>query len=463
MRNPLLLLLPLFFILPTANASAQKITRETFVVRGKTRTYYLYVPAKKQAGATMPLVLTLHGSGRDGRVLVERWKDLAEREGFILAGPDSKTSAHWSMKDDGAELFVALAEELKAKQPVNPRRVYLFGHSAGAGFALLLALFESRYFTAIVAHAGVLPPSTYPLLERAPRKTPIALYVGTQDPLFPLSAVRATRDALKQRGYAPELTEIKFHDHNYYDRAKEINQSAWGFLSRHELAEEPRLDKGLTTAQFGAALDANPPPSEPASEPPAKEKTAAAEAFERAARLYEAGDAGGAVAAYTKGLELDPNVAGAYNNRALAHSLLGNHEAAVADLTRSVELDPKLAAAYVNRGTAYRALKRYDEAVADLTKAATLAPSPEAFFNRGVTHEQKGDPDAALADYTQALALNPKLAPAYVNRGIILLQKGRESEADKDFAAGFALDPSLRGQVGDYIEQLRASLRKKRP
>ena len=65
-------------------------------------------------------------------MLVERWKDLAEREGFILAGPDSKTSAHWSMKDDGAELFVALAEELKAKQPVNPRRVYLFGHSAGA-------------------------------------------------------------------------------------------------------------------------------------------------------------------------------------------------------------------------------------------------------------------------------------------------------------------------------------------
>lgn len=80
-----------------------------------------------------------------------------------------------------------------------------------------------------------------------------------------------------------------------------------------------------------------------------------------------------------------------------------------------------------------------------------------------MTHEQRGDPDAALADYTQALALDPKLAPAYVNRGIILLQKGREPEADKDFEAGFKLDPSLRGQVGDYIEQLRASLRKKRP
>jgi hypothetical protein len=31
-----------------------------------------------------PLILTLHGSDRDGLSLVEKWKDIADQEGFNL-------------------------------------------------------------------------------------------------------------------------------------------------------------------------------------------------------------------------------------------------------------------------------------------------------------------------------------------------------------------------------------------
>jgi hypothetical protein len=54
--------------------------------------------------------------------------------------------------------------------------------------------------------------------------------------------VRATRDALKERGFSPELTEIKGHTHWYYDRASEINRSAWDFLKKYELSGEPKFE-----------------------------------------------------------------------------------------------------------------------------------------------------------------------------------------------------------------------------
>jgi predicted esterase len=71
---------------------------------------------------------------------------------------------------------------------------------------------------------------------------PIAIFVGKNDELFPLPLVRATRDALNAHGFNSELTEIAGHTHWYYDRAPEINRSAWAFLKSHELADEPKFE-----------------------------------------------------------------------------------------------------------------------------------------------------------------------------------------------------------------------------
>jgi len=67
--------------------------------------------------------------------------------------------------------------------------------------------------------------------------------VGTNDSFFPLPVVRATRDALNAKGFNSELTEIKGHTHWYYDKAPEINRSAWEFLKRYELTGEPLYEE----------------------------------------------------------------------------------------------------------------------------------------------------------------------------------------------------------------------------
>lgn len=243
MKPCLLLTLLLMSVLSVSSVSpavGDDITKELIKSKGKERAYYLYVPSTIAAGTRAPLIVTLHGSGRNGITLVEKWKDYAKKEGIILAGPDASNSQGWSAPQDGPDFLRDLVEELKAKYPINPRRVYLFGHSAGACFAIHMSLMESQYFAATAIHAGALRSDReFELVKLPERKIPISIQVGDSDAFFSLKEVRATRDALQSEGFPVEMIEIKNHDHNYYGGAPKYNQTAWEFLKKYELSEEP--------------------------------------------------------------------------------------------------------------------------------------------------------------------------------------------------------------------------------
>ena len=230
-------------MLSSPTLAKDNITKELITSQGKTRAYYLYVPSTLKPGSQVPLIIMLHGSNRTGVTLVEKWKDLAKREGIILAGPDATNLLGWGSPQDGPDFLRDLVEELKGKFPVNPKRVYLFGHSAGATFALEMSLMESQYFAATAIHAGALTKDDMELISMAKRKIPISIQVGDSDQYFPLKIVRETRDALKTAGFTVELTEITNHDHWYYDQAPKFNQTAWEFLKKVELDAEPRYQK----------------------------------------------------------------------------------------------------------------------------------------------------------------------------------------------------------------------------
>ena len=223
-------------------AANDDIIKERMKSSGKTRVYYLYVPATVKGPA--PLIIMLHGSNRTGVTLVEKWKDYAKKEGIILVGPDASNLAGWQSPQDGPDFLYELVEEVKTKHPINARRMYLFGHSAGASFALHMSLMESEYFAATAIHAGSLrTDDELKLIRLAKRKIPISIQVGDSDQYFPIKEVRATRDALKEAGIPVDLNEIENHDHWYYDKASKFNQTAWEFLKKHELAADPRFQK----------------------------------------------------------------------------------------------------------------------------------------------------------------------------------------------------------------------------
>ena len=218
----------------TSSSSHPKATRNTFEFAGHTRTFYAFVPNNE---GPLPLVLLLHGSGRNGQIMVDAWKDLAAREHFILAAPDAYDPAFWQSDFDPPEFLHAVVDQVEAKHAVDRNRIYLFGHSAGAVYALLLAILDSHSFAAAAVHAGALQPDNYRLFAYAGRRMPIAIWVGDQDLLFPVEQVTAAKKEFESNGFPIELEIIPHHDHNYYVISDEMNGKAWEFLKKARLRQ----------------------------------------------------------------------------------------------------------------------------------------------------------------------------------------------------------------------------------
>jgi predicted esterase len=242
----------LLLILSPLGFGSSKVEKKTFSSRNKKHTYYLFVPERISSTAAAPLLLLFHGSGHDGMSLIDKWKEIADKEGVILAGLNSVDSAQWSTIVDGPEVIHDLVEAVKTSHPIDARRVYLFGHSGGAVFAILLSLMESEYFAAAAVHAGSLRAAEeFKYVEQLRRGIPLAIWVGTRDPFFSIASVRATRDALRARGSQVEVTEMPGHDHWYYDLAPRINEAAWQVLKQYALTSEPRYQDYAVADQPG--------------------------------------------------------------------------------------------------------------------------------------------------------------------------------------------------------------------
>jgi tetratricopeptide (TPR) repeat protein len=433
--------LKLIFVLIVAGIAstssfAQKISKESVEINGKKRVYYLYVPQGLKPESQAPLVLLFHGSNRNGFSVAEKWKQLADREGLILIAPDSVSSSVWSVPKDGPGPLYQLVEFAKNKHPINPRRVYMFGHSGGAIFALLMSLYESEYFAATSVHAGALDSKSAELAAKAKRKIPMQLQVGSADPLFPVRAVRATRDLLASNGFKPELIEIPGHDHWYYDRAPRINQDAWNFLKAHELSDDPRSEEHRFKAESVSV------------------KKVEVDHYSKGVERQQANDPAGAIAAYTKAIELDPNHANAYNNRGVIYLEQQNVAAALSDFTRSIAATPT-DAAYHNRGKIYFSQDKFPQAIADFSEVLKLKPSAEAYVNRGTAYWRTDEYSLALKDFERAIEVDPNFGRAYILRGLFALKGGDVAAASKDFDKGFALDPKLHAEFDSIIQQMQ--------
>lgn len=234
-------LLAAAFLSTLSAGAAEKIEKLTFESAGQKRTYYLFIPEKAHPGPA-PLILLLHGSGHDGKSLIDPWLPLAKSEGIVLLAPSASDPQAWRIPEEGPDFIHELMEMVRTTHNViDARRMYIFGHSAGATHGLDLGLLESEYFAAVAVHAGIVSPELQGLLERTPRKIPMAIWVGTNDNFFPLDVVRQTRDALNAHGFNAQLTEIKNHTHDYYSSSSDINKQVWAFLERHTLDADPRF------------------------------------------------------------------------------------------------------------------------------------------------------------------------------------------------------------------------------
>ena len=108
------------------------------------------------------------------------------------------------------------------------------------------------------------------------------------------------------------------------------------------------------------------------------------------------------------------NSARLYTLRGYAEAVLGNLSNAIACFTAGLRLQPDLRECLHNRGVCFTLKKEFAAALADFTAEIQVAPSSEvAYFCRGYVYEQLEAADQAINDYEAALRLEPKGSPEF--------------------------------------------------
>ena len=181
----------------------------------------------------MPALLLLHGSGDHPAPMIEAWKGLAKKEHFVLIAPELPLDPKF--EEAAPAIFRCDVEDAKLAGPLDARRVYVFGHSMGGYLAYDAATLASDYFAAVAVHAMRIADEYTYILDKAKRKTPMAIYIGDRDQFVALDGVRKTRDLLKKSGFPVHYIELPGHDHNYYAIADQVNSDAWSFLKKVQL------------------------------------------------------------------------------------------------------------------------------------------------------------------------------------------------------------------------------------
>jgi predicted esterase len=202
----------------------------TAKIDGAERKYFAVGPNPSTSGKEPPVVILLHGSRRDGRSMLDMWQALAKKKGITLIAPDASGDLRWSMAAEGPDFLQHILDDAKQHVSFDPKRVYLFGHSAGAIHALMLANRSVGPWRAVAVHAGTIDVES---AVTHPDGVPVRIYIGERDTTFPLDQVRAGANALAQAGHNTELKVIPGHTHWYYVIGPKLADHAWSFFEKH--------------------------------------------------------------------------------------------------------------------------------------------------------------------------------------------------------------------------------------
>ncbi|OGB15355.1 MAG: hypothetical protein A3E51_21220 [Burkholderiales bacterium RIFCSPHIGHO2_12_FULL_67_38] len=154
-----------------AQAAEGQFLAGSFSAAVGSRAYKLYLPpqAAKAKVRAMPLVVMLHGctQSADDFAAGTQMNRLADQHGFLVLYPEQAVAANasrcWNWfraesqaREGGeAELIADMVQAMVAEHPVDAKRVFVAGLSAGAAMAVILGETYPELFAAVGAHSGL--------------------------------------------------------------------------------------------------------------------------------------------------------------------------------------------------------------------------------------------------------------------------------------------------------------------
>jgi predicted esterase len=160
-------------------------------------------PSAVRPGVRAPLIVALHGAGGDENMFVD-----AYGAGVITRLADSLGALVVSPLANGftAAAFDSVVAVVQREYSVDSTRLYVVGHSMGAGITAMLANTRGARLAAVAAVAGGAPITAV--------DAPPALFIaGGVDPVIPAARVQAAADATRAAGRTMEYRVLPSEGH----------------------------------------------------------------------------------------------------------------------------------------------------------------------------------------------------------------------------------------------------------
>ena len=161
-------------------------------VNGMERKYHLFVPTGSQQGPMSLVVMLMGGDAGSWKFpQQDRWEELAELEGIVIAFPVGKVippnESAWQLNTDAQsrhdiDLIEAMIQEISSNHALDAQQVYAVGYSLGSMFSYELACQMSDRFAAIASFAGTMPVA--PKACDPERNVPLMHIHGVKDPII---------------------------------------------------------------------------------------------------------------------------------------------------------------------------------------------------------------------------------------------------------------------------------------
>lgn len=133
---------------------------------GRSGAFYL---PRGYSGKKLPILVAYHGSGSDygGMTMVKKFRDIAERRGFIIVAPSSRINngrQSWQPGSYKGEVTPDMTHTLKCLREVlkkrgvnaNPNRFMVLGYSGGGWMAPYMGTSVARFTHFASCHSGTI-------------------------------------------------------------------------------------------------------------------------------------------------------------------------------------------------------------------------------------------------------------------------------------------------------------------
>ena len=206
----------------TGTAEVVRVERD-----GQTN-YDVYLPEGFAPDQSYPLLVAFHWSTGRSSSMLKLWRKAADRYGVILALPNSRYRMKWIKSD--AVATVDMISQVSANYPIDKKRIYATGFSAGANFAYRMMATRPGIFSAVGPFGGRFQHKKGELERLDPTKTRMCIFHGRRDRTIKYKYAVKAANTLTRAGFK---VRTRSYNQGHWLR-RDYAETMWQCLDRRQ-------------------------------------------------------------------------------------------------------------------------------------------------------------------------------------------------------------------------------------